>query len=229
MTNQAIIIINPDKKKDFLFKELNGKMFLHYQLSFLAENLFRKIVFIEPSEAPPLKSILGKNYLDMELVYIENKDALSETQMLNKAFEYIDDIYAFVFDAHHYFRLNLAKADDFRRMRDTKFLHIGRKSEEFYHADLPHLILDEKGKVIEINPKPKQQDTDTFFTNTWLINRISFQKQYSSIDSSLLELLKLRYQENKEFCLACRQYFIEISSEKDLEKAENDIKTNHYQ
>jgi len=229
MTNQAIIYINPAKNKDFLFKKINGKIFLHYQLSYLAEKFFKKVIFIENKIAPPIKSIIGSSYLEMELVYIKNQDSLDETQQLIKAFEHIDDIYAFVFDAHHYFRLNVSKADDYRRMRDTRILHIGKKSEEYYNYRLPHLELNEKGEIVNISDKTEQQEADTFYTNTWLINKIFFQKRFNSVDSSMLELLKSRYQENREFCLACRQYFIEISSEKDLEKAENDIKEYHYQ
>lgn len=228
MTNQAIIIINPLKEKDSLFKELNGKIFLHYQLSYLAENLFKKIIIIEPKDAPPLKSILGNSYLEMDLVYLENNDHLSETKALQLAFDLVDEIYAFVFDAHHYFRLNMPKADDFRRMRDSRFLHIGRKADEYHHDSLPHLTLNEKGRIENISNCVGNNEPDTFYTNTWLINKVFFQKQFSSTDSDLLDLLKTRYDKNLEYCLACRQYFIEISSEKDLEIAENDIKEYHY-
>lgn len=229
MTSQAIIFVNPDKNKDLLFKELNGKIFLHYQLNYLSENLFKKVVFIEPKEAPPLKSILGENYLDMELVFIPKEEGESDAKLLIRAFEYIDDIYAFIFDAHHFFRLNLSKSDDFRRMRDTKILLIGRKSEEFHHDTLPHLQLNEKGRIEKVTDNVGNMDADTFFTDTWLINKIYFQKLFGTENLNLFEILKSRYQEYREFCFACRQYFIEISSVKDLEKAENDIKEYHYQ
>lgn len=229
MTNQAIIIINPLKNKDLLFKELKGKIFLHYQLRYLAENLIKKIVIIEPIEAPPLKSILGTSYLDMELDYVKFNKNHGESQSLIEAFELVDDIYAYVFDAHHYFRLNLAKADDFRRMRESRMLHIGIKSEGFIYKDLPHILLNDRGRIEEITDKIEKQEADTFFTNTWLINKRYFQRQFNSTESSLLELLKARYEENREYCLACRQYFIEISSEKDFEKAEHDIEEYHYQ
>lgn len=229
MTNQAIIFVNREKNKDFLFKKLNGKFFLHYQLSYLSENLFKKIIFIDSNVTPSLKSFLGNHYLEMELVFIRGNEEDSETRLLNQAFEHIDDIYAFVFDAHHLFRLNLSKADDFRRMRDAKVLHIGRKSEEFYHESLPHMRLNEKGQIEEITPNVGSNKSDTFFTNTWLINKIYFRKLFNAQNTDMFELLKSRYEEHREFCLACRQYFIEISSEKDLEKAENDIKEYHYQ
>jgi len=229
MTNQAIIYINPDKNKDLLFKKLNDKIFLHYQLSYLAENLFRKIIIIEPDEAPPLKSFLGNSYIDMKIQYLSISKDLNESKAILKALEMVEDVCVFVFDAHHFFRLNLSKADDFRRMRMTKMLHIGKKAEDFVSDNLWHLSLGEKGNVKDISIATSEQDLDTFFTGTWLINKIYFQKEYSSSNSNLFEILKSNYQNHQEFCLACRQYFVEISSEKDLEKAENDIKEYHYQ
>lgn len=229
MTNQAIIIIDKNKNRDFLFKELNGKIFLHYQLSYLSENLFKKVIFIEPKDAPPIKSILGNSFADMELQYEEFDDGMTESESLIKAFEQIDDIYAFVFDAHQYFRLNMGKADDFRRMRDSRMLHIGKKYEEYYTDQLPQLEINEKGRIIDIKEDISKENIDTFFTNTWLINKVFFRKTFDSTNSSLLEILQSRYQENREFCLACRQYFTLASSEKELENLENDIREYHYQ
>jgi NDP-sugar pyrophosphorylase family protein len=229
MTNQAVFLIDPQKDKNFLFHEINAKPFIHYQLSYLAENLFKKIVFIEVSGLPSLKEIIGDSYLNMDIQYIELDDQLNESDRLKKAFEIIDEIYAFVFDAHHYFRLNLQKADDFRRMRDCKMLHIGKKAENYYRAELTHLSLDEKGAIEEIQSKISKEKADTFFSGTWLINRIYFQKNHHSTHSSLLNILENMLPEKRMFCLACRQYLMITSSEKDLEKVSYDITEYHYQ
>jgi NDP-sugar pyrophosphorylase family protein len=229
MTYEAIIFVNQEKNKNFLLEKLNGKKFLHYQLNYLSENLFKKIVFVESNTEPSLKSSFGDSYLDMELVYANYEKNQSESQALLKAFEYIDDLYAFVFDAHHLFRVNLIKADDFRRMRDSKMLHIGKKAEDYYNESLPHMLLDVKGKIEEINKLKVAGEADTFYSNTWLINKLFFQKQFKSAEADLLHLLDEACKKSPQYCLACRQYFIEISSVKDLEKAENDFKENHFQ
>lgn len=229
MTNQAIIIINPNKNKDFLFKELNGKMFLHYQLSYLAENLFEKIIIIDTNEAPSVKMLFGNRYLDMEVSYINPKSDITETELLKLAFEEISDIYAFIFDAHHLFRLNLAKADDFRRMRDSKMLHIGSKAEGEEFEELPNLIINEKGRIVEIQEKYDVKKADTYFTNCWLISKKYFLNQYATTKTSLFDIIKSNYLEYRIFCLACRQYFTTVNFESDLEIVENEIREYHYQ
>jgi len=229
MTNQAIIIVDPAKDKDLLFRQINGKMFFHYQLSYLDENLFKKIVVVDTDNAAGIKTFFGSEYLGMEMIYIYSDKDFSESKALKKAFDLIDDIFAFVFDAHHFFRLNLGKADDFRRMRDSKILHIGKKYEGFFYDDLHHLELDEKGRISQITSQISIEEADTFYTACWLISKSYFQKQFESVNSSLIEILKQKYLENHQYCLACRQYFIRISSEKDLEKAKNEFTEYHYQ
>lgn len=229
MTNQAIIIVDPEKDKDLLFRKINGKMFFHYQLSYLHENLFKKLVIVDTNNAVEIKSFFGSEYLGMEMTYINRDKDFSDSEILKKAFDLIDEIYAFVFDAHHYFRLNLGKADDFRRMRDAKMLAIGKKYEGLFYKELHHLVLDEKGRINQIETNIKIDDADTFYTSSWLINKKYFQKQLESTKASLIDLLQQKYLEHYQYCLACRQYFLRISSEKDLEKAKNEFTEYHYQ
>jgi NDP-sugar pyrophosphorylase family protein len=228
MTNQAIILVDPQKDKDLLFHQINGKVFLHYQLRYLADNLFKKIIIVENTQAPQLKTFFGSDYLDMEIIYLNRDEKSSESAVLLRALDVVDDIYAFVFDAHHYFRLNLGKADDFRRMRDSKMLHIGKKVEKTPSGFLPHLELDEKGRILQIKPPIDHQEADTLFSSSWLISKSFFIKQFQSTEGSLLEILKTRYKEHREYCLACRQYFLTISSTKDLETADYEFTQYHY-
>ncbi len=182
MTNQAIIIVDPAKDKDLLFCKINGKMFFHYQLSYLAENIFRKIVIVDTHNAAAIKAFFGSEYLGMKLEYIQREKDCSESSALQEAFESIEDLYALVLDAHHYFRLNLSKADDFRRMRDSKMLHIGMNSENLKYPDLPHLQLDEKGRIKKIQSGAEVKETDTFYSSSWLISKSYFYQafQFSS-------------------------------------------------
>lgn len=231
MTNEAIIILNPDDSKNdhqILFEEINGKPFLHYQLSYLADNLFKHVVFLIPEKDQRVPSLFGEEYMDIKISYLAfNKDIEPEGNLYH-AFEMIKDTFAFVFSAKNYFRLNFRKADDFRRMRDTKILLIGKKAMDF-KSDDAKLFIDLKGKITEIIESAKTEEVDTYNTNTWLISTAFAKKEFANRSLNLFDdYLSKEYKEGPHYCLACRQYFIVMEQNKDLEKAKYEFAAYNY-
>ena len=231
MTNEAIIILEPsDSQNDhqLLFEEIKGKPFLHYQLSYLAENLFKHIVFLIPKNDPSFQFHFGKEYLDLKISYLTYNEKLGTGGNIYEAFKLVEETFAFVFSAKNYFRLNLKKADDFRRMRDASILHIGKKAMD-YKAESTKLFLDEKGKIINIIAADVTKEEDTYMADTWLISKRHFNNQFLNRSFSLFDdYLRKEYKESPQYCLACRQYFIKMEGNKDLEKAKYDFAEYFY-
>ncbi|NPD46853.1 MULTISPECIES: hypothetical protein [unclassified Lentimicrobium] len=231
MTNEAIIILDPDDLKNnhqLLFEEIKGKPFLHYQLSYLAENLFKHIVFLIPENDNRVQRLFGEEYMDIKITYLDWHPKFGNGGNIFNALDFIKDTFAFVFSAKNYFRLNLRKADDFRRMRDSKILLIGKKTTD-YEIDKIKLFLDFKGKITNISESIITEEENAYNTNTWLINKVYFKKQFAKLSFSLFnDYLKKEYKENPQYCLACRQYFITMEENKDLEKAKYEFAEYYY-
>lgn len=232
MTNEAIILLDPEnngESNQLLFEEVNGKPFLHYQLSYLADNLFKHIIFIHSDLKNELLNFFGTEYLGIKITYLEWNEEAKSGGNIYRATELIEDIFVFVFDALHYFRLNFRKADDFRRMRDSKLLFIGRKAEEISN-DQALIFLNEKGLIKDIKLADHLDDDISIPTQTWLINKIFFKKQFEKQSFSLYEdYFKNEYKKTPLYCLACRQYHIQIQNYKDIEKARDEFAAHYYQ
>ena len=74
MTNEAIIILDPNDSKNnhqLLFEEIKGKPFLHYQLSYLADNLFKHVLFLIPENVNRVQSLFGEEYLDIKTLKLD--------------------------------------------------------------------------------------------------------------------------------------------------------------
>ena len=225
MTNQAILLIQPEEssKEKLLVKKIKNKIFLHYQLSYLSDNLFKKVILVSSSSPISFyKSFFGEEYLGMEMIYINMEESSSQVELLMAAMEY-----AFVFDAFKYFRINFSKADDFRRMRDAKILLISSKASDI-EPENDQLFLDEKGKIIDIKDA-RSLESDCIFTNTWHIKKDYFIEHYKNSTSSIWDIWKNKYKTTPLYSLACRQYYIEINSLKDLEIAKYEFTEYYYQ
>lgn len=231
MTNEAIIILNPGDSKNnhqILFEEVKGKVFLHYQLSYLAENLFKHIVFLIPENDNRVQTLFGEEYMDIKITYLNWNPKLGTGGNIHHALDFVMDSFAFVFSAKNYFRLNFRKADDFRRMRDSRILLIGKKALD-YQAESNKLFLDIKGKITHISESSNTEEEDTYNTETWLINKAFFKKQFPDLSFSLFDdYLKTNYEGSPQYCLACRQYFIIMDGNKDLEKVKYEFAEYNY-
>ena len=234
MTNQAIIIsltntVNENFHTPSPLQEVNGKAFLHYQLQYLSDNLFEKIVLLYNDKNEKYVEFFGDIYLGMEIIHLSYELEKNQSGNIIAAMQHISDPYVFVFNANNYFRLNLAKADNFRRMRDSKLLLIGKKAEN-YTCISEKLFLNEKGKIINIIKAKDTNDIDTYNTDTWLINLKNFIELFKGKSQSIFkDYLQSEYGLNQMYCLACRQYYIRISCNDDIKKAENDFKENYYE
>ncbi len=233
MTNQAIIIIQPNSSKKegsipVALQEVNGKIFLHYQLQYLSDNLFEQIVLVCKSEKGKYEAAFGDNYLGMKIIYLPFEEEKGQSGNILEAMQYISDPYVFVFDADNYFRLNLIKADNFRRMRSAPILSIGKKADELLSLT-EKLFLNEKGKIIKITEAEDTKDEDTFNAKTWLLNIKKFTDLFKEKNYSLFkDYLEVEYKSNPIYCLSCKQYFISITNDEDLERAKNDFEENYY-
>lgn len=231
MTNEAIIILDPSDSQSnhqLLFEDINGKPFLHYQLSYLSDNLFKHIVFLIPENESRIHSLFGQEYMDLKITYLNYNDDLGTGGNIYQAINLVDDNFAFVLSAKNYFRLNLKKADDFRRMRDSRILHIGKKAMD-YKAENTKLFLDEKGKIVSIVEAKTTEEEDTYIADTWLISKRYFINKFIGRSFSLIDdYLKKEYKESPQYCLACRQYFIVMEGNKDLEKAKYEFAEYYY-
>lgn len=230
MTNQAIILIQPEEpsKEKLLVKKIKNKIFLHYQLSYLSDNLFKKVILVcSSSPSSFYKSFFGEEYLGMEMVYIDMDESSNQIDLLMAAMEYVSELYAFVFDAFRHFRINFSKGDDFRRMRDAKILLISSKASDI-ETENDQLFLNEKGKIIDVKDA-HSIETDSFFTNTWHVKKDYFIEHYKNSTSSIWDIWKSKYKTTPLYSLACRQYYLEINSLKDLEIAKYEFTEYHYQ
>ena len=234
MTNQAIIISLPNAvNENFLIpsplQEVNGKAFLHYQLQYLSDNLFEKIVLLYNGENEKYVETFGDIYLGMEIIHLSYELEKKQSGNIIAAMQHISDPYVFIFNANNYFRLNLAKADNYRRMRDSKLLLIGKKAENHTYIS-EKLFLNEKGKIIKIINAEDTRDIDTYNTDTWLINLKKFNELFKEKSQSIFkDYLQSEYRLNQMYCLACKQYYISITSNDDIKKAENDFEENYYE
>ncbi len=231
MTNETIIILEPKELKnnhDLLFEEINGKPFLHYQLSYLSENLFTHVVFIIPENENRIHNLFGSEYLDLKITYLTWNQEIGTGGNIHQALNFVNDTFAFVLSAENYFRLNFKKADDFRRMRDARILHIGKKAMDF-KSQSAKLFLNEKGKITNIIDAESTNDEDTYLSDTWLINKRFFAKEFLNKSFSLFDdFLKIEYKSSPQYCLACRQYLINMEENKDLEKAKYEFAEYYY-
>lgn len=231
MTNEAIIILEPSDSQNnhqLLFEDINGKPFLHYQLSYLSENLFKHIVFLIPENENRIYSLFGQEYMDLKITYLNYNQDLGTGGNIYHALNLIDDHFAFILSAKNYFRLNFKKADDFRRMRDSRILHIGKKAMD-YKANSTKLFLDEKGKIANIVKAENTEEEDTYITDTWLINKVFYKKQFHNRAFSLFEdYIETNYKEEAYYCLACRQYYVKLQDQQDLEYSKYEFTEYNY-
>ncbi len=227
MIFQAIILLTDSANPSLLTQEINGKPFLHYQLNFLVENLFRKIVFVVDEKTAFVQETLGRRFEQMELEYIKADPNSTQAEQVYSAFYYISDPYALVLNGSHFFRLNISKADDFRRMRESRMLAIGKIATK---ADLTKEIiqLDLRGQIMEMNGKTVDSES-IFYTDTWLISKAFYHKNFAPITGSLFQYLVDFYKETPLFAMICRQYFIKISNTDDIDLARNEFDENNFQ
>ena len=232
MTNQAIILLksfeNSNVKTHLPFQEVNGKPFLHFQLQFLSDNLFEHIVLVYTGDKKGYLDVFGEEYLGMKIIYTPYEDKHGQTKNILNALKFISEMNVFVFNSDNYFRLNITKADNFRRMRDSKILLIGKK-EEGIKSPTEKLFLNEKGKILRITNADETEEQDTFNTDTFLLNKKTFTQIFeNNVETSLIEYLKSEHQTTPLYCLSCRQYFINICNNEDLERVKHDIEENYF-
>lgn len=224
MTNAAIILVEPGHKSNqWLLEEVNSKPFLHYQFSHLEDDCFKQVVLISSDEKESLKKTFGESYLGIHITYIDWQNDLGQTGNIMNALQHIDQMQAFVLIAHQHFRLNFSKADDFRRMRNSKVLLIAKKAEN-KGSKRDKLFLNEKGKIEEIMRFDKSEEEDSYHTDTWLISKSFYRNNLENIKGSLMkEYLEKEYKNTPQYCLACRQYFLSIESINELKIAREDF------
>lgn len=224
MTNTAIILVEPgNEANQWLLEEVNSKPFLHYQFSHLEDDFFKQVVLISSNEKESIRNTFGDEYLGIKITYLDWQDDQGQTGNIMNAFEHIDQMQAFVLNAHQHFRLNFSKADDFRRMRDSKVLLIGKKAEN-KGSKRDKLFLNEKGKIEEITTYDQSEEEHSYQTDTWLISKPYYQNNFQNIKGSLFnDYLKNEIKNSPQFCLACRQYFLSIDSINDLKIAREDF------
>jgi len=232
MTSQAIILdqrfANQEATSPSLFSSICGHPFLHYQLLYLSNNLFDQIIILYTENKDKFLTAFGEEYLGMKLIYLPYDSDKGQNANIFSALEYISKPWFFIFHAHQYFRLNINKATNFRRMRDARIINIGKNNDNFYlKSEL--IFINEKGRIINIITQGETEKTDTFNTDTWLVNKATFVQSISSSKfSSLFDFFSGLYKEQKMYCLSCRQYFIRINNNTDLEKASHDFEENYF-
>ena len=229
MTYQAIILLNKNTENasPSILTDINDKPFLHYQLNFLSENQFKKIVFVHSGNNNSVEQKFGKRFDFMELVYVEVPESMSQMERIHTAFYHITDLYAFVLNGSNFFRLNLSKADDFRRMRDSRILAIG-KILSGTEADKDIFALDSRGQILHINGNITDEES-AFFTDTWLISKAFYTKNFSDKQGQLFNYIADNHQQTPLFCMICRQYFIALNKPEDIAKAQHEFAENYFQ
>lgn len=231
MTNQAIILsnssVNNNCSTPLLEQNINGKTNLHYQLEFLSDNMIDKVIIVHTEDKEAYLKLFGEKYIDVEITYIPYNIDLKQSGNILAALEFITDPNVFVFNSRNYFRLNLSKADNFRRMRESKILLIGKK-EEGSNLVSEKLFLNEKGKILKIFNHTDTDEKDTINTETYLINKKKFIELFENKKESVFEFIKNSHLSNPMFCLSCRQYFKTIKEEEDIQKLANDLTENYF-
>jgi len=229
MTNAAIILVNPeDSGNQWLLEKVNSKPFLHFQLSHMEDEFFKHVVIICSEQKAALQKVFGEVYLGIKITYLDWDTKSGEIGNIMQAFEYIDQMQAFVLQAAQHFRMNFSKSDDFRRMRSSNILLIAKKAAN-KGCKRDKIFLNEKGQVIEICRFDKTEDEDTYNTNAWLINKAYYQRNFQNQTGSLFQdYFKKEYLLSPLYCLACRQYFLHIDTKDDLNLAREDFAEYFY-
>lgn len=224
MTNAAILLVNPGEPgNQILLEEVNTKPFLHYQLGHLEDDFFQNIIIVCGEEKESLQVTFGEKYLGMNITYLDWDKEGGEMANIMNALEYTDQMQVFVLQAAQHFRLNFSKSDDFRRMRDARVLLIGKKGTNKY-SKREKIFLNEKGQIMEVMSFDKTEEEDSYNTNAWLISKIYYQKNFQNKRGSLFHnYLKSEYLSTPLFCLACRQYYLQIDKKEDLNTAREDF------
>ncbi|NOR86469.1 MAG: hypothetical protein GQ527_02550 [Bacteroidales bacterium] len=233
MTNEAIILIeNPTNSKGSSPKpsplsKVNNHPFLHYQLQFLDENIFEHIVIMVNGDTENYKKEFGEKYLDIHIEYLKYDPELKSTGNILKALNSISSPMVFIIKGSSYFRLNYKKADDFRRMRNSRLLLISKQMEDVSHFE--EIKLNEKGQIKAIGGLGENSGLGAINTDYFLVNTRYFRTQFAEKKGMLFEdYFKTSYQDEPLFSFVCKQYFIDIQNQKDIEKAKDDFKENYF-
>lgn len=235
MTNEAIILMDkqedaaqsPSNQLPYPLRLVNGYPFLHYQLSFLSDNVFKSIVMIVNRNMEDYKETFSDQYLGMNITYLEYEQELGTGGNIYKALPFLSNICAFVFSAYCLFRPNLNKAYDFRRMRDTKILMVGKRMERTYPYE--GVKLNEKGQIKAFISKQEKEEEGSIYTGAFIFLVDHFRKTFPDQNFSLYnDYFRKNYQSFPLFCLSCGQYFIEIRKNEDLEIAQYEIEENYF-
>ncbi|MCF8368603.1 MAG: nucleotidyltransferase family protein [Bacteroidales bacterium] len=206
---------------------INGRPFLEYVLDYLENYVVEHVVLSVGYMHKVIMDHFGNQYKSITIDYAIEEEALGTGGGIKKAFEYIHDNRAFVFNGDTMFRINLIRLFDFQISRETDFSMVLRQVDNVSRYGA--VEYDDEKRITGFFEKGEQQGPGMINGGVYLIHKRFFnQHQFPdkfSIEKDCFEKMVNAY---PFFGIVCKQYFLDIGIPEDYERAQHEFKEFNY-
>ena len=195
---------------------INGKPFLEYLLDELEMQGFNKVVFAVGYKKECIINYFGNSYKNLEIIYSSEDEPLGTGGCVRKAFQYIDEDFAFVLNGDTMFKI------DFKEMAKLKSVSIACKKMYSFER-----YGEVKLKDNHINSFAEKKYVDEGYINggIYYLPKDIFQKYKLPDKFSLEKDFFEKYIDKLNIkAFLSDDYFIDIGIPEDYSKAQIDFK-----
>lgn len=204
--------------------QVAGKPFVEYILQYLQEFGVERIVFSIGYKAEAFQKYFGKNYQEIEIEYVIEKEPLGTGGALKFALEHCINSEILVLNGDTFFNIELDDLWIFHQLHQSDFTMALREVENA--ARYGTVKLNENGKITGFIEKTGNNEKGIINAGIYILNKSIFNSyplpEKFSLEKDFLE----KYLTNLNlFGCICEGYFIDIGIPEDYKKAQNDFKT----
>lgn len=204
--------------------QVAGKPFVEYILQYLQEFGVERIVFSIGYKAEAFQKYFGKNYQEIEIEYVIEKEPLGTGGALKFALEHCINSEILVLNGDTFFNIELDDLWIFHQLHQSDFTMALREVENA--ARYGTVKLNENGKITGFIEKTGNNEKGIINAGIYILNKSIFNSYPLTEKFSLEKDFLEKYLTNLNlFGCICEGYFIDIGIPEDYKKAQDDFKT----
>ena len=207
--------------------DINGKPFLEYLLSYLAEQGIKKVIVTVGYRHEVIRDYFKNRYNDLSLEYSIEKEPLGTGGGIKKALNLTKNRDVFILNGDTFFNINLKELYEFHASKHSQLTIALKplKNSDRYGA----VIIDDKNKITGFEEKGYRPsgliNGGIYVLNKSLFNEIKLPPNFS-FEKDFIEKY---YKDNDFFGIPFDKYFVDIGIPRDYEEAKRVLKCLHFQ
>lgn len=201
---------------------VNNKPFIEYQFNYLEFWGIKRIIIACAIPGEPIKNHYGKKFGSIDIDYVNTEQTLGSGGAVKKAIQLIDSPTVFVLNGETLFDVSLRRLFNFKRSKEADVAMAIRFVSEAPHGG--SVKIDINAKVIEFKEEADQCGEEYIYGGISCIGTRYFKNKATPDKFSMgRDFIKNYHESDKIFGFKCYSTFIDLATEVQLEKVENEI------